>query len=341
MRGKLVTGPIIHIVIVLTILVMLLGCGAKLKSDRTGNSPPVINDVIVPEQVVVELKAEGHDIDGDKLTYLWEVDRGEIDSKTKRTVKWKLPSDARSATFTVYASDGVNESVSMTRTIKVNLKNVAPVIKRIIVPESVIAGSTIQLQAEVIDPDGDSFTFNWSTEVGPLSLTDSETPKWTAPVEGAVVPVELSVSDGINEPTVKSTTISVVGFPLIVAGEQAAGIRLGDPFEKVKALYGEPDPFHGDISFFSYHSMRVSGSIDGINLVESLFVGKPNKSKTAGGVGIGSDREQVEKEFGPAEEIKEDEDRIVHWYWKKGISFDYGEDSKVKSIHILKPHRWR
>ena len=140
MRGKLVTDPIIHIVTVLTILAMLLGCGAKLKSDRTGNSPPVINDVIVPEQVVVELKAEGHDIDGDKLTYLWEVDRGEIDSKTKRTVKWKLPSDARSATFTVYASDGVHESVPMTRTIKVNLKNVAPVIKRIVVPESVIAG---------------------------------------------------------------------------------------------------------------------------------------------------------------------------------------------------------
>ncbi len=328
-------------VIMFAVSAIFLGCGIKTKDDSKSNTPPVLSEIIVPEQVVVELKATGHDVDGDKLSYIWEVDQGELDSTTKHTVKWKLPSDARSATFTVYASDGVNESVPMTRTIKVNLKNVAPVIKRIIVPESVIAGSTIQLQAEVIDPDGDSFTFNWSTEVGPLSSTDSETPTWTAPVEGAVVPVELSVSDGINEPTVKSTTISVVGFPLIVAGEQAAGIRLGDPFEKVKALYGEPDPFHGDISFFSYHSMRVSGSIDGINLVESLFVGKPNKSKTAGGVGIGSDREQVEKEFGPAEEIKEDEDRIVHWYWKKGISFDYGEDSKVKSIHILKPHRWR
>ena len=87
--------------------------------------------------------------------------------------------------------------------------------------------------------------------------------------------------------------------------------------------------------------MRVSGSIDGINLVESLFIRKPNKSKTAGGVCAGSDREQVEKEFGPAEEIKEDEDWIVHWYWKKGISFDYDKDSVVESIHVFKPHRWR
>lgn len=341
MCRKLAADLITCIITVFTISTMLLGCGVKVARDGTRNTPPVVDDVIVPAYVTVELTVEGHDVDGNKLNYVWEVEKGELDSNTQRTVKWKLPSDARLATFSVYTSDGVNESVPLTRTIKVNLKNVAPVIKRIVVPESVIAGERIQLEAETYDPDGDSLAFNWSTEVGPLSSTTSETPTWTAPVEGVLAPVELSVDDGINEPTVKSATIKVVGHPLIVAGEQAAGIRLGDPFDKVKALYGEPDRPIDDVGLFAYHAMRVIGRIDGINLVESLFVGKPNKSKTAGGVGIGSDREQVEKEFGPAEEIKEDEDRIVHRYWKKGILFDYNKDSKVKSIHILKPHRWR
>ena len=341
MHEKLALGTIVRVVTMLNLSTMFMGCGAKLSIDETQNTPPIIKDVIVPEQLVVELKAEGHDIDGDKLTYLWEVDQGELDSKTKRSVKWRLPSEVKSATFTVYTSDGMNVSVPMTRTIKVNLKNVAPIIKRIVVPERVIAGERIQLEAETYDPDGDPLSFNWSAEVGLLSSVTSKTPTWTTPIEGTLVPVVLSIDDGINEPTVKSTTIKITGPPLIIAGKQAAGIGLGDPFDRVKALYGEPDRLYSDSSSFSFHAMRVSGVVDGINLVEHVFVGKPNKSRTAGGVGAGSRREQVEEEFGPAEEIKEDEDRRVHWYWKKGISFDYGTDSVVESIGVFKPHSWR
>ena len=340
MRSQPVAGPVTCLMTVLAISTMLPGCGAKFASDEPGNTPPVIKAVIVPEQVVFELKVDGHDADGDKLSYVWDVDQGELDSKTERIVKWRLPSDAKSAVVKVYANDGVNESVPVTRTIKVNLRNVAPVIKHIIVPENATAGERIQLEVETHDLDGDSLSFHWTAEVGLLSSTELESPTWTAPVEGAFVPVKVSVADGINEKVVKSTTIKVVGSPLIVPGEPAAGIRLGDPFDKVKALYGEPDHRDSDSSSFSFRAMRVSGVIDGIDLVESLFVGKPNKSKTASGVGAGSDREQVEKEFGPAQEIKEYEDRIVHWYWKKGISFDYDKDSIVESIHVFKPHRW-
>ena len=341
MRTKLAAVPIISAITTLTILTMLSGCGAKLGNDSAENTRPVITRVVVPEQIVLELKVDAHDADGDKLTYSWEVDQGALNSTTKRAVKWSLPSDAKSATFKVSASDGANEPVSVTKGIKLNLKNVPPVIGRFVLPENVITGERIQLEAEVIDPDGDTLAFNWSTGAGPLSSTTSETPTWTAPVETALVSVELSVSDGMNEPTVKSATLQVVGPPLIVPGAQAAGIRLGDPFDKVKALYGEPHQDIDDSSHFSYHSMRVSGSVDGIDLVESLHVRKPNKSKTAGGVGPGSDREQVEKEFGPAEEIQEDEDGTAHWYWRKGITFHYDKESRVERIYVFKPHKWR
>lgn len=343
MRGKLVTGSVIHIVTVLTILVMLLGCGAKVSSDGTENTPPIIKDVIVPDQVVVELKVHGHDADGDKLRYQWKVDQGELDSKTKRTVKWSLPSDAKSATFTVFISDGVNESVPLTKTIKINLKNVAPVIKRIVVPESVIAGERIQLEAETYDPDGDSVAFNWNVEVGGLSSSTSETPIWTAPIEGTVVQVELSVDDGINEPTVKSATIKIAKPPLIIAGKQAAGVRLGDSFDKVIAVYGTLERPIDDIGVFRYHDVGIIGFVDSLNLVLSLFIYKPNKSITSGGVGIGSNRQRVEAEFGSAEEIeiKEDDNRRVHSYWQKGIIFHYDKDSQVESIHVIKPLRWR
>jgi hypothetical protein len=41
----------------------------------------------------------------------------------------------------------------------------------------------------------------------------------------------------------------------------------------------------------------------------------------------------VESEFGRAEEIEE----LKHWYWKKGIEFDYDDKSIVTEIFIFKP----
>ena len=79
----------------------------------------------------------------------------------------------------------------------------------------------------------------------------------------------------------------------------------------------------------------MSGFLDGIDLVDSLFIREPNKAKTAEGNGIISTRKRVEAEFGAAEEIKEGGKK--HWYWKKGIHFDYNDDFRVTRIHIFKP----
>ena len=81
--------------------------------------------------------------------------------------------------------------------------------------------------------------------------------------------------------------------------------------------------------------MGLSGFLDGIGLVENLSIRKPNKAKTAGGVGIGTTRKRVEREFGGAEKIEESGE--VHWYWKKGIEFSCDADAKVRSISIFKP----
>ena len=81
--------------------------------------------------------------------------------------------------------------------------------------------------------------------------------------------------------------------------------------------------------------MGLSGVLDGIGLVENRSIRKPNKAKTAGGVGIGTTRKRVEREFGGAEKIEEG--GKVHWYWKKGIEFSYDADAKVTSISVFKP----
>ena len=102
----------------------------------------------------------------------------------------------------------------------------------------------------------------------------------------------------------------------------------------------KPDSF--DHNLFSYWNQGhgLSGFVDGIGLVESLFLSSPNTSKTAGGNGIGSSLSSVESEFGAAQEISDNEydDGDDHWYWELGIQFDYDAGSNVERIFIFKPH---
>ena len=60
---------------------------------------------------------------------------------------------------------------------------------------------------------------------------------WTAPLEMGLVTVMLTVDDGVNESVTKSAVVQIV-HALIVPGEEAAGIQLGDGFDRVTILYG-------------------------------------------------------------------------------------------------------
>ena len=315
-------------------LLTLIGCG----NDEIHNSPPVVDHLIIPDEISpgdsVELQVVAHDGDGDALIYVWEVEKGKLDSRTGRVVTWTAPSDLKVVTVTVFVNDGVHTSVSKSKRVPIALRNSAPIIGEIVVSERVHAVSSVPLQAVVHDSNGDTLTYRWEVKKGVIDSKTSSTLTWTAPIDIGFVAVTLTVDDGVNEPVTKSVVVQIV-HALIVPGEEAAGVKLGDTFDRVKALYGRPSKRSSD--FFAYWDpdIGVSGVFDGIGLVESLSIRKPNTAKTAGGVGIGSTLKRVEEEFGGAEKIEEGGE--VHWYWKKGIEFSYDADARVKSISIFKP----
>ena len=325
------------IIVLWVVLFGIIGCGED-GPNVDDNSPPVVDHLIVPEEVSpgesIELQVVAHDGDGDVLTYVWDVEKGKLNSETGNTVKWTVPSDVKAATVTVSVTDGVNKPVIEIKRVPIRLENSAPVIQQIIVSDQVHAVSSVELQAVVEDPDGDTLTYSWDVPKGLLDSETISTPTWTAPIEMGVVNVKLTVDDGINEPATKSVSV-LVTHGLIMPGEEAAGIKLGDKFDRVKTIYGQPSHRKGDTFGYFDPDFGLSGALDSINLVAALAISRPNKAKTMGGIGIGSTLKRVEEEFGGAEEI--DGGGKEHWYWKKGIEFDYDANAKVESIFVFKP----
>lgn len=206
-------------------------------------------------------------------------------------------------------------------------------------PGEVHAGARgVELTATVTSDanvDSDALNYAWD---GPGWFTwEKGEAEWDAPIDMGTATITLTVDDGAKNAVTSTIAIDIIQA-LMVPGREAAGIRLGDGIDKVIMLHGEPDNLD-DFGFFSYwlSDKGISGILDGIGLVDSLFIGEPNTSLTVGGNGIGSHVSSVESELGMAGEVDDDDGTEQHWYWEIGINFDYDADSNVESIFIFKP----
>lgn len=238
--------------------------------------------------------------------------------------------------------------------------NSTPTVDSFIVPEEFIPGDVLEFKVIAHDDDGDTLSFTWEVD-GTILESTGTSAKWTAPDDVESVKVTVHISDGVGKSIKRVKTITnkqfttpdpvdppdnvidVVPDPpleLIVPGKGAYGVKLGIPFKQVEALHGKPDGPIGVDRVFTYWDpdKGFAGHVDGIGLVEDIFLSRPNRAKTAGGNGIGSTLDSVEREFGNAEEIDEDEfGGIRHWFLKRGIEFTVDEDEKVLFIFVYKP----
>ena len=235
--------------------------------------------------------------------------------------------------------------------------NSAPIVDSFIVPTEFNPGDVFDFSVVAYDKDGDPLSYTWEVDAGELNTTTGTNVKWTAPEDVESVKVTVYVSDGVGKSTKRVKRITNQEFippdppevivddvpdpplNLIVPGKGAFGVKLGDPFKKVENIHGEPDEPPDRIGFFSYWNpdIGLAGFVDGIDLVEHLFLSHPNKAKTAGGNGIGTNIAKLENEYGRAEEIDNDGGRVRHWYWKRGIEFAFDEDARVESVFVFKP----
>lgn len=142
----------------------------------------------------------------------------------------------------------------------------------------------------------------------------------------------------------------------IMPGESVAGIRIGDPFFKVKDIYGLPNLTGntGEVVYATYTGGTSSWKLNvyledtdedrrpgDYDVVISICVRFPYAGKTSRGVGIGSRMADVQKEFGPPQiqerSILGAEVVLIWQYPDKGIVLAIEESSgKVVEIDVNK-----
>ena len=106
--------------------------------------------------------------------------------------------------FSLLLTIGLLSVVGCDRDEVVETTNSQPVIDRVVVPDEVKAGETVQLEIIAHDADGDALTYNWDVSEGTVDAAGV----WTVPAEPTSAIVFVHVSDGVNT-AVASSKISV------------------------------------------------------------------------------------------------------------------------------------
>ncbi|MBW2986733.1 hypothetical protein KY333_05170 [Candidatus Woesearchaeota archaeon] len=163
------------------------------------NRAPTLNDIAeitLKEGETVELSVEAEDPDGDDVTVTFGVPLGAQDGvwETKQ-------GDAGTYEVEVTASDGKLEDAKTVKIIVQSLNN-PPVIDLALPTINVEEGETVQIDAEITDPENDELTITYSGWMTSTSyLTDYD--------DAGTHVVTITVTDGINTAT-QDVTVNVL-----------------------------------------------------------------------------------------------------------------------------------
>lgn len=167
------------------------------------NKAPVITSATsspsgtVAKSATVALSSVASDPDGDDITYAWSTDVGSFNgAQDQETAEWVAPDTGGSATITLTVSDGL---LSDSETISLTISSNGPVINSLTATPSgdVQRGTTVAFSSDVTDPDGDSITYEWTSNIGSFSgsITDPAA-SWVAPDASGNAVITLTVTDG-------------------------------------------------------------------------------------------------------------------------------------------------
>jgi len=170
------------------------------------NQLPTINSLTAENEVLTlsesPIICEAQDADSDNLTYQWSADGGTIKGEGS-SITWVAPDTAGSYTIEVTIADGKGGTVSESTTIAVTDKpNQPPTITSLTrdgnpleEENRVRQWTTVTLQCNAQDPDGDNLTYLWRATGGKVN-GEGNTVGWTSPGINGDYTVTVVITDG-------------------------------------------------------------------------------------------------------------------------------------------------
>lgn len=187
------------------------------------NYPPRIKSLSSLEKMIginneVHLYCTATDRDGDILSYVWDIEGGEI-SGSGSNIIWKTPVDEGiyKITVTVNDNNGGVVSYSMEAVVQTGI-NTAPIIEQIIADQRKIGlGGSASLNCIAKDDDGDQLMFEWESNYGTIS-SNNNIATWEAPtVEGNYF-IRCKVTDENGSDVSDSISVSVRDLTIVQNG---------------------------------------------------------------------------------------------------------------------------
>lgn len=156
---------------------------------------------------ICDLVCDADDVDGDKLTYSWTADQGDIYGEG-RGVKWGAPEVEGLFRVSVTVDDGRGGIAEQSLSVRVK-QNYAPEIESLATsPERVEPGASTYISCIATDADGDEVSYEWEAPYGEV-LGQGGSISWLAPEPSGSYVVTVHVLDGFGGESQRNIVINV------------------------------------------------------------------------------------------------------------------------------------
>ena len=219
--------------------------------DDNQNANPVVSGVTATPDIIsangtVALSGMATDPDPtpDTLALQWTANPniGTFSAPTSLSTNWTAPGPAdndREIVFTLTATEP-DESLTGSASVNVTVRgNRAPVVTASGDQMTVDVGDTVALTGTASDPEGESMTYAWTSDIGGLfSAPSSLSGNWTAPsvTEATVATLTLTANDGVRNGTATVTIIvrppatMPLTLPAVAAKSSVSGVVVNELF---------------------------------------------------------------------------------------------------------------
>jgi outer membrane protein OmpA-like peptidoglycan-associated protein len=210
----------------------------------------------------VQLTARANDIDYDStLTYKWTATGGRIEGSDQSATWHSEQSKPGTYTITVSVTDNRGATVSCSKDVTVNKRNLAPTVDCQPKAISIMVGETARIRAIASDPNNDRLTYEWTIAGERVATTGEELVFGSAGRRPGEYAVNVRVSDGEFAATC-TVTVTVTAqpnkLPTVSCSVDRTEVMAG---ERVNVTASGSDPDNDPLTYqWSVTGGRIEGT---------------------------------------------------------------------------------